>query len=162
MPSGTYILLRSFVHRLRQEKCSLCKSRVVFRAVKRWHFLPLCSWSVEWFETKSGSRKGDALWDRWVLGGWAPLSALCDHPTVFSRNQGLLGTPIFLIFAIGISYKLLIFTCACSTIKITVPHCQGRLDESHHSGVRQKGVEHKGINALVTTESHLFQWSSSV
>lgn len=84
------------------------------------------------------------------------------HPRVFSRNQGLLGTPIFLIFAIGTSCKLLIFTCACSTITTTDSHCKGRLHDSDHSNVRQRGVEHKGINALITTESHLFQWSSSV
>lgn len=84
------------------------------------------------------------------------------HPAVFGRNQGLLGAPIFLIFAVGSSCKLLIFTCANSTIKTTVPHCKGRLYDSDHSSVRQKGVEQKGINALITTESHLFQWSSSV
>lgn len=60
MPSGTYILLGSFVHRLQQEKCYLCKTRVAFRAVKHWHFLPLCSWSVDCFDNKrDGSRKGD-------------------------------------------------------------------------------------------------------
>lgn len=164
MPSGTYILLKSFVHRLQQEKCSLCKTRVVFRAVKHLHFLPLCSWSVEWFETKSRWKQKRRYFVRqFSFGRISHIQCIVWlHPTVFSRNLGLLGTPVFRIFEKGTSCKLLIFTCACSTIKTTVPHCKGRLYESDHSSVRQKGVEHKGINALITTESHLFQWSSSV
>lgn len=106
-------------------------------------------WNQEGMEAEKEMLCGtDEFWED------GPHSVPCvAAPKVFSRNQGLLGTPIFLIFAIVTSCKLLIFTCACSTIKTTVPHCKGRLYDSDHSSVRQKGVEHKGINALITTES---------
>lgn len=42
-----------------------------------------------------GSRKGDALWDRWVLGGWATLSALCGCTKSIQQESGTAGNTNF-------------------------------------------------------------------